>query len=227
MQMAKGLFTHLFFPARALVIASFLVCAAFAPPLHAQKKNPGTYVGTATVAFSELAKDSRADYRGVVKITIPLTSASSTSAMAELSDVDKPSATAQITHLESWWKGTVPESDGKTSSWTCKLAAPVELPMNAQGTLNVNHKRKTHSLFIALVSLRDVQLDCVHSRSGPFKKKQGVSLFIGTNEPGDEWKELPFADASRLAAKFRLMPGMQMKDRYSPVDQEWDFRLQR
>jgi len=212
---------------RALRITFVVGCAAFAPALHAQPGKLGTYVGTATVSFSEMGKETRADYRGVVKIAIPLTSAGSGSAMAELSDIDKPSATAQITHLESSWKGTVPESDGKTSSWSCKLAAPTEVPMNAQGTLNIDYKRKTHSLFIALVSTKPVPLNCVSSRSGPYKKRELVSLVIGTNEPGDAWKELPFADPARLAAKFQLVPGAQMKGRYSPIDQSWDFQLQR
>jgi hypothetical protein len=207
--------------------AAAIGCASFTPPLYAQPGKLGTYVGTATVSFSETGKETRADYRGVVKIAIPLTSAGSGSAMAELSDIDKPSAMARITHLESSWKGTAPESDGKTSSWSCKLAAPTEVPMNAQGTLNIDYKRKTHSLFIALVSTKPVPLDCVHSRSGPYKKREMVSLVIGTNEPGDAWKELPFADPSRLAAKFQLVPGAQMKGRYSPIDQAWDFQLQR
>jgi hypothetical protein len=212
---------------RALGAAAAIGCASFTPPLHAQSGKLGTYAGTATVSFSELGKETRADYRGVVTIAIPITSRNSSSAMAEISDIDKPSATARITHLESSWKGTVPESDGKTSSWSCKLAAPTEVPMNAQGTLNVDYKRKTHSLFIALVSTRPVPLNCVNSRSGPYKKQEMVSLFLATNEPGDAWKELPFTDPARLAAKFTMMPGAQMKGRYSPIEQEWDFRLQR
>jgi len=40
-------------------------------------------------------------------------------------------------------------------------------------------------------------------------------------------EELPVADPSRLAAMFQLVPGAQMKGRYSPIDQAWDFQLQR
>lgn len=212
---------------RALGLAAIIGSASFTTPLHAQPGKLGTYAGTATVAFSELGKYTKADYLGVVKIAIPLTSASSSSAMGELSDIDKPSATATIKQLDSSGRDSSPDSGGKINTWSCKLAAPTEVPMNAQGTLNVDYRARTYSFAIALVSTKPVPLNCVHSRSGAYKKQEMVSLFLGTNEPGDAWKELPFADPARLAAKYTMMPGMQMKGRYSPVVQEWDFRLQR
>lgn len=212
---------------RVLGLAAIIGSASFTTSLHAQSGKLGTYAGTATVAFSALGKYTKADYGGVVTIAIPLTSADSRSAMGELSDIDKPSATAKITQLDSSGRDSSPDSGGKINTWSCKLAAPTVVPMNAQGTLNVDYRGKTHSLAIALVSTKPVPLNCVHSRSGAYKKQEMVSLFLGTNEPGDAWKELPFADPARLAAKYTMMPGMQMKGRYSPVVQEWDFRLQR
>jgi hypothetical protein len=41
------------------------------------------------------------------------------------------------------------------------------------------------------------------------------------------WQELPFVDAGRLTAKYRLAQAGQMKERYSPLDLEWDPRLTR
>ena len=41
------------------------------------------------------------------------------------------------------------------------------------------------------------------------------------------WQELPFVDAGRLTAKYRLAQAGQMRERYSPLDLEWDPRLTR
>jgi hypothetical protein len=68
----------------------------------------------------------------------------------------------------------------------------------------------------------------VHSRSGPYKKKTGVALYIGTGAPGEQGTSpLPFSDPTRLVAKYTLMPTAQTKGQYGPIVQEWDLRLTR
>ncbi|MBL0141644.1 MAG: hypothetical protein IPP91_06145 [Betaproteobacteria bacterium] len=208
-----------------------LACAGIAGSAQAQDGKLGAYTGTVTISGTELSaagNPGKVDFRATVKITLPLTSRSDTSAMAELSDIDKPSASAEITQWDLAGRNASADSDGKITSWTCALAAPTTIPMNGQGTLNVDYRKKTHSMFIALVSLKPIPLRCVNSRSGAYRQTRTVSLFFGTSEPDVlPWKELPFADPARLSAKYRLVPVSQMKGRYAPVEMAWDLQLTR
>jgi hypothetical protein len=208
-----------------------LACAGIAVPAQAQGGKLGAYTGTVTISGTELSaggNPGKVDFRATVKITLPLTSRSATSAMAELDDVDKPSASAEITQWDLVGRNASADSDGKITSWTCALAAPTTVPMNGQGTLNIDFRKKTHSMFIALVSLKPIPLKCVNSRSGPNRQTTTVSLFFGTSEPDVlPWKELPFADPARLSAKYKLVPVSQMKGRYAPVEMAWDLQLTR
>ena len=200
---------------------------AFAGAAHAQGKL-GTYSGTVVLNGTEIGKTSKTVFAATVKIDMPLTSGDAKSAMAEISDVDKPSATATITQWDLEARNASPDSDGKITSWTCKLAEPTTVPMNASGVLNVDFAARKHSMFVALVSLKQLQFNCVNSRSGPYKEKRGVSLAFGTNEPDVlPYKELPFSDPMRLTARFKLVPVSAMKGQYGPLDQEWDFKLVR
>ena len=208
-------------------IFAALACSGLAGPATAQSAKLGVYAGTVTVSGTELGHES-VTFRAVVKVRLPLTRSDKTSALAELDDVDKPSASATISQWDLVGKSASANSDGKFTSWTCTLAAPTEVPMNGQGTLNLDLRGKTHSMFIALVSLKPIPLKCLNSRSGAYKKDQGVSLFFGTNEPDVlPWKELPFKDAALLTAKHKLVPVSHMKGRHGPLDQEWDLRLER
>lgn len=215
--------------ARACWLAVAAVAfAGFAGVALAQGGKLGTYTGTVAISGVESEKHSKVTFRANVKIAMPLTSGNARSAMAEIGDVDKPSATAMITQWDLEARNASPDSDGKITSWTCSLAAPTEVPMNASGVLNVDYTARTHSMFVALVSTKPIPLKCMNSRSGAYKKSELVSLFFGTNEPDVlPYKELPFTDAARLAAKYTLVPVSQMKGRYLPVDMEWDFRLTR
>ena len=38
---------------------------------------------------------------------------------------------------------------------------------------------------------------------------------------------MPFTDASRLMAKYTLMPTAETKGKYGPIIQEWDLKLAR
>ena len=210
----------------ALVLAA-VACTGIAGKARAQASKLGVYTGTVVISGTELGKE-KVTFSASVKISLPLTSADKGSAMAELSDVDKPSASATVTQWDLAGKNASADSDGKVTSWTCELAAPTEVPMNGSGTLNLDYRAKTHSMFIALVALKPIPLKCVNSRSGPYKKDQIVSLFFGTNEPDAQpWKELPFKDAAILTATHKLVPVSNMKGRNGPLDQTWDLRLVR
>lgn len=209
-----------------LVLAA-VACIGIAHAVRAQTSKLGVYTGTVAVSGTELGQEN-VTFSANVKISLPLTSGDKASAIAELDDVDKPSASATISQWDLAGRNASPDSDGKVTSWTCKLAAPTEVPMNASGTLNLDYRAKTHSMFIALVALKPIPLNCVNSRSGPYKKAQSVSLFFGTNEPDAQpWKALPFNDAARLTATHKLVPANSMKGRNGPLDQTWDLRLVR
>ena len=88
--------------------------------------------------------------------------------------------------------------------------------------------RSKHSLSLTLISTTDVAFNCTNSRSGAYKKKEGVALYIGPGAPGAQSEtQLPFADAARLTASYTLMPTAETKGKYGPIIQEWDLRLVR
>jgi hypothetical protein len=203
-----------------------ILAMVFAGMAQAQGGKLGTYSGTVVVSGTEIGKFSKATYSATINIAMPLTSGDARRAMAEIGDVDKPSATATITQWDLEARNSGPDSDGKVTSWTCKLAAPVTMPMNASGVLNVDYKARTHSMFVALAGLKPMPVNCVSSRTGAYKENKGVGLYFGTNEPDVlPYKELPFADPSRLAAKYTLVPVSAMKGQAGPLQQEWDFKL--
>ena len=208
----------------ATLALAAVACAGMA---QAQGSKLGVYTGTVVVSGTELGLEN-VTFSASVKISLPLTSADKASAMAELDDVDKPSALATISQWDLAGRNASADSDGKVTTWTCRLAAPTDVPMNGSGTLNLDYRAKTHSMFIALVALKPIPLNCVNSRSGPYKKAHSVSLFFGTNEPDVQpWKGLPFKDAAQLTATHKLVPVSSMKGRNGPLDQTWDLRLVR
>jgi hypothetical protein len=210
-----------------LLALAAVACASATQAVQAQSSKLGVYTGTVVLSGTELGQE-KVTFSASVKISLPLTSSSKSSAMAELDDVDKPSAFATITQWDVAGKNSSADSDGKVTSWNCSLVAPTEVPMTGSGTLNLDYRAKTHSMFIALVARKPIPLKCVNSRSGPYKKDQLVSLFFGTNEPDVQpWKELPFTDAAHLSASYTLVPVSNMKGRNGPLDQKWDLKLTR
>jgi hypothetical protein len=193
----------------------------------AQSGKLGAYEGTVTVSGTEVGTYTQATYKASLKVRLPLVEVSKRAAHAEVGDVDKPSATAVIAQWDTAGRNSSPDSDGKISSWTCKLAAPTEVPMNGSGVLDVDYVARTHTLFVAYVAVKPVPFNCVSSRSGPYKKTELVSLFFGTNEPDVAWKALSFADPARLSARHTLVPVGPMKGRNGPQEQSWDLQLMR
>jgi hypothetical protein len=212
----------------AFVAAVALACAGLASGAHAQGGKLGAYTGTVSVSGAEIEKHSKTDFRATIKVSLPVASSNAGSTRAEADDVDKPSATATITQWELEARNASPDSDGKITSWKCSLAAPTQVPMNASGALDVDHRTKKYAMFVALVSTKTIPLKCVNSRSGAYKKAEPVALFFGTSEPDlMPANALPYADPARLAAKSKLVPAAAMKEHYGPVDMEWDLRLAR
>jgi hypothetical protein len=204
-----------------------IVVGACSPALVlAQPGKLGAYAGTIGVSGTEVSP--QVTYRATVKVTLPVTERDARSVTADFLTEDAPHASVLLSQWDSSFKEKSADSDGKFSSWTCSLAAPVEIPMKPTGILNVDLEKKNHELSLTLLSTQEVAFNCVHSRSGPYKKKQGVALYIGTGAPGAQGATpLPLSDPSRLTAKYTLMPSAQTKGRYGPIVQEWDFRLTR
>jgi hypothetical protein len=95
--------------------------------------------------------------------------------------------------------------------------------------LNVDLKKKRHSMSLVLLSAGpggDLAFNCTHSRSGPYKKKGGIALVMGTGPPGMQYEtQLPFSDASLLAAKYTMMPTAETRGQYGPIVQQWELKL--
>lgn len=203
-----------------------LACACHADIALAQPGKFGTYAGTINVSGTEIGP--QVSYRASVKISLPLTDRDSTSTSAEFLSGEAPNASVLISQWDESFTEKSAGSDGKFSSWTCKLAAPIEIPMTPTGVLNVDLKAKKHTLSLTLLSTRDVAFNCVHSQSGAYKKNRGIALYIGTGAPGMQFTNpQPFTDAARLTANYTLMPTAETKSKYGPIVQEWDLRLSR
>lgn len=200
-----------------------LAATTFSTAGLAQKPNLGSYVGTATILYTEGSGKSQSQTRATVKVTIPVTDSSATGTIAEVNDVDKPSATASVTELTTTKEETSRGADGKFAKLSCKLSKPVDIPMNAQGTLSLDQRKKTYTVFIAMVGLKQATLDCVHSQSGAHKRQTGVALALGTNDPSMEPVGLPYTDPARLVAKHKLT----VAGGGTTIEQEWVFQLQR
>lgn len=204
-----------------------IAMGAFCPALvMAQAGKLGAYSGTINVSGTEISP--QVVYRATVKVTLPVTERDSSSITSDFITEDAPNASVLVSQWDSSFTEKSADSDGKFSSWSCTLAAPVEVSMKPTGILDVDLSKKNHALSLTLLSTQDVAFNCVHSRSGAYKKKQEITLYIGTGGPGAQGKSpLPFSDAGRLSAKYTLMPTAQTKGKYGPIVQEWDLRLTR
>ncbi len=201
-------------------------CAVFAGAVQAQSSKLGAYQGTVVITGVETSAHTSVNFGATVKIGLPVTDAGKSSARAEADDVDKPSAMATITQWDTKGRNASPDSDGKITSWSCALAAPTEVPMNASGALDLDYRSKTYWMFVGLVAKKTVPLKCTNSRSGAYKKDELVALAFGNSEPGAAQRnELGYADAARLMAKSRLVPSGQATGSF--VDMAWDLRLAR
>jgi hypothetical protein len=206
-----------------VVAAAAVAVACSVGAIQAQSGKLGSYSGTIKVSGTEVAP--KVSYSASVKISLPISEKDASSVTAEFLAGEAPDATVLVSQWDESYTEKSADSDGKFSSWSCSLAAPVEIPMTATGVLNVDLKAKKHSLSITLLATKDLAFNCTNSRSGPYKKKQGVALYIGTGAPGAQWEtQLPFSDAAHLQASYTLMPTSATKE-HGPIVQEWDLHL--
>ena len=207
-------------------VAIAVCAAAFGARVAYAQAGQGAYAGTIQVMGTQLGPE--VSYRASVKVTLPVSSRKADAITAEFLAGEAPNAIAKITQWDISHTEKSADSGGQFNSYTCALAAPVEIAMSATGVLDVNLKARTHALSLTLLSTKEVAFNCKHSRSGAYKKKQSVSLYIGTGAPGAHVeKQLPFTDAARLAAKYTLMPTSETKRQYGTIVQEWDLQLTR
>lgn len=205
---------------RTHLVLSLTALAVLSGDALAQKPNLGAYVGTATITTTEASGKTRRQSQATVRITVPVTSTGS-STMAEVDDVDKPSATATITELTLSREETSRGADGKFAKISCKLSKPAEIPMNASGNISIDSRAKTYTIYIAFAALKQVTVDCVHSQSGAHKRQDGAALAIATHDPSGVPKGLPYTDPAKLVAKHKLVLGD------TTLEQSWDFQLKR
>lgn len=208
---------------KILSAAAIAITVALASPgACAQSKKLGAYVGTIEVSHSL----PTLTYAGTIKVTMPVSERDSSSVTAEFLAGEAPDAMVRITRWDTFRRETSADSGGQFNTTACSLAQPVEVPMSATGVLNVDLKKKTHAFSLALVSKRQLDFNCTHSRSGAHKKKMGVTLMTGTGAPGMHYEtRLPFSDAARLAAKHTLTPPGANKADQGPIVQAWDLKL--
>lgn len=187
----------------------------------AQAKNLGTYAGTIelSTASPELT------YRALAKVKMPVSDRRATRIEAEFLAGEAPDASVLVSQWETFHREKSADSGGQFNTLKCSLAAPAEIPMSSTGVLNVDLKKKTHAMSVTLTSRKDLPFNCVHSRSGPHKRKLGIALTMGTGAPGAHFeKQLPFSEPAHLAAKHTLVPpaGAGVS---SPISQAWDLKL--
>lgn len=206
---------------RAAIAACACICSAGL--VHAQSNNLGAYVGTIKVSGTEI--DPQVSYSASIKVNLPVTERDGESITAEFYPGEAPDATAVISQWTEAHTEKSAGSDGKFASYTCKLAAAKEIPMTQTGILNVDLEQNVHMLSLTLLGTVDIELNCVHSTSGPYVKKTGVALYVGTGFPGMQWEHpLPISDAAHLAASYMLVPSAA-EENLGPIMQEWDLRL--
>ena len=207
---------------RASAVATVIAVLACAAPgmASAQSKQLGAYAGTIEVSHTlpTLTYSARA------QVTMPVSKRNASRVEAEFLAGEAPPAKVLVTRWDTFHREKFADSGGQFNTLACSLPGPIEVPMSATGVLNADLKTKKHSFSLALVSLQQLTFNCTHSRSGPGKRKMGISLMTGTGVPGMQHEtQLPFADPGRLAAKYTLVPPGGAKDQ-GPIVQAWDFK---
>lgn len=203
----------------ALALAA-LTCSGSGAAL-AQTKNLGSYAGSIELSTSS----PELTYRAVAKVRMPVSDRRGSRIEAEFLAGEAPDASVMVSQWETFRREKSADSGGQFNTLKCSLAAPAEIPMSSTGVLNVDLKKKTHAMSVALVSRQELTFNCVHSRSGTHKKKLGIALTMGTGAPGAHFeKQLPFSDPAHLAAKHVLVPPPDAGVS-SPISQAWDLKL--
>lgn len=209
-----------------VLVALSLLYVCFAANVYGQPNKLGTYRGVINVSESLSRPNLKLSTKATVKISLPVSERDSSSISSDFLSDEAPAASVLVLQWDSFHKETSADSGGQFNTTTCALAAPMEVPMTPSGVLNVDLRAKKYALSIVLLSTKDLAFNCVHSRSGPFKKKMGIGLTLGTGAPGMQGSNpLPFGDPASLTAKFTLIPPPANQSEHGPIVQEWDLRL--
>ncbi|MBA3974221.1 MAG: hypothetical protein C0504_08400 [Candidatus Solibacter sp.] len=139
-----------------------ILAAGFAggtQPAWGQSKAHGTYMATVKIAGTEIGGETkRVACRAEVKMSIPVTDGNPSRAVININDMDEPSAKVTITQWDLEERNASANSAGQITSWKCRLAAPVTVPMGAAGVWNLNYGKRTYSMSVALGGVGDVRL---------------------------------------------------------------------
>jgi len=214
-----------FVMSNALALAAMTLFGA-AAVAHAQSGKLGAYAGTFEVSGTQFGPE--VTYRATVKVSLPVSRRDASSVTAEFLAGEAPAGTMLLAQWDISHKEKFADSGGQFNSYTCSLAAPVEVPVMPTGVLDVDLQAKKHTLSLTVLTTKDVAFNCRHSRSGAYKKKQGIALTLGTGSPGMQGANpQPFSDAANLTAKYTLVPGAEAKGQYGPIVQAWTLKLVR
>lgn len=210
------------FRRRAHVVAFVALAAVLAPGLAVAQGKLGAYAGTIEVSHAI----PNLTYTARVQVSMPVTHRSASQLDAEFLAGEGPPAKVAITRWDTFKREKSADSGGQFNTLACSLAGPVEIPMTATGVLNLDLRKKTHVYSLVLISLKNIPLNCKHSRSGAHKRSEGIALMLGTGVPGSHFQNpLPFTDLSRLAAKYTLVPPGASPEEQGPIVQAWDLKL--
>ena len=205
---------------RNIAIGAALACAA--TPAAAQ--NLGAYEGVIEVSGVQSGPAVRSKAR--IKVIMPVSSRDRDSISAEFLAGEAPEGKIEISQWDESDTDKHPDSEGQRNSYRCSLAAPVTLPVSVTGVLNVDTSAMEHSWSVTVLSLSNMKLDCVHSRSGPFKKDIGVAITTGTGVPGDQGRNpIRIASPSGISAQYVLDPTEYTQGQFGPISQKWQFSL--
>lgn len=200
-----------------------LAAGVFTSLAQAQDQGLGSYVGTINVSGTLV--EPRGSYRAKVKVSLPISKIDDDSIEAEFLAGEAPNATALVTDWEFSHTDKFADSGGQFNSYSCKLQGSAEVPMSVTGVLNVDLSANTYSFSVSLLSTKELEFDCNQSRSGPYKSKEGISLYAGTGAPGMQSEHpLPFTDAARLTENNTLTVKDGASGNFGPIIQEWDLR---
>jgi hypothetical protein len=209
-----------------IVVALSLLCVGFTANAYGQSNKLGTYRGVINVSESLSRPNLKLSTKATVRISLPVSERDSSSISSEFLSDEAPAASVLVAQWDTFHKEASADSGGQFNTTTCSLAAPAEVPMTPSGVLNVDLRAKKYALSIVLLSTNELAFNCVHSRSGPFKKKMGIALTLGTGAPGMQGANpLPFADPASLIARFTLIPPPANQGEHGPIVQDWDLRL--
>lgn len=189
----------------------------------AQSDQLGSYQGIIKVSGTQTGPE--VSYQASIKISLPVTDRDDDSIDAEFYSGEAPLATVTITQWDEAHTEKSPGLDGKFASYTCKLAGPKEISMTPTGVLNVDLEQQVHMLSLTLLGTSEVEFDCVHSHSGPYKRKKSLVLYVGTGTPGMQFEHpIAFTDAAHLTANYTLVTN-PAETNAGPINQEWDLQL--